>query len=59
MAYTAPSGWVELVAAATPTQGEVHRFHIQRDCRLIDNAGTLRAADKPYSIRRCRVCAAV
>lgn len=57
MPYQPPSGWVEKIAPASDLRAEIRRFHTRRDCPMIDHRDTLRAADKPYSIRRCPGCA--
>jgi hypothetical protein len=61
MPYEPPSGWVERrhVPAAKPAldDREQSRFHLRRDCTLIQDAQQLLAVDRPYSASRCSRCA--
>jgi hypothetical protein len=58
MAYIPPSGWVEQRPHITEDgQTELGVFHRDRDCARIHNGAGLHKVDRPYTARRCRLCA--
>ena len=56
MTYTSPAGWIEVVGD-DPIRPLRSRFHRDKDCTRIQQAGSLREVDRPYSAPRCNLCA--
>ena len=57
MAYQPPSGFVEPYRGEADDPSAMWRFHARRHCPRVENPDALRAVDKPYSARRCHICA--
>lgn len=56
--YTSPSGWIEALARPDlEADSNLGVFHTRTDCERIKRGDQLRAVDRPWSARRCSLCA--
>jgi hypothetical protein len=57
MSYQPPSGFVEPMNDDAKGPSIILRFHTRKDCPRVKLSEALRAVDRPYSARRCPLCA--
>jgi hypothetical protein len=56
--YTSPSGWIEALSRPDlEADSNLGVFHTRTDCERIKRSDQLRAVDRPWSARRCSLCA--
>jgi hypothetical protein len=53
MAYVAPSGRIDTVAAKDKSDSGYRRFHLLRNCDAIQATSSMVTTGRPYGVQRC------